>query len=158
MAMVRIPTLLFILLIFSSTSHADALSIRLNLGYGSASSSELSGNRGREIIGARVLRDLTRVYRYGFDLNHFYGDSGDVYTAAGFVLEKHKFRSLNFNFGGLGYFGFDEENPFGLMAAIAWEPRYKKQHHPYVGLRTDLVLATHSQTIVSINAGYRWQF
>ena len=112
--------------------------------------------------GLRGLFQANERQRYGFEVAYLDAladeDEDVAYAAVGIVLEQALARRFFASIGSLGYFGVDdnEDNPFGIVSMIGWEPKSGGSVKPFVTLRNDLVFDETTTRITTLGAGIRF--
>jgi hypothetical protein len=136
----------------------------IGVGYATASGNGASGTSFH--VGTRILFGAEQDKYYGLEVTYIdaYASEDDEpdtqYLAVGVVLERKMFKSFNAGVGTIGYLGIGDnsDNPFGLVATLAWEPEYKGMIIPFISFRSDLIFDDSTIDINSLSAGIRLRF
>lgn len=161
-----------ILMVFSKAGQAsdyvDNLDVRPDIGYGYAFSKDHKRGMGYH-AGVRILSSVRTLStsepdkRWGIAISSVSpfeskgSLSGEKYIAVGLIVEQALPARIVITIGTLGYIGVDQNknNPFGLVADFAWEPRIREYAQLFVGLRYETIYDTSTITRYSLNAGVK---
>lgn len=142
----------YILLLIICSNVVFAVSIRPQVGYGIDDSKHL---------GLRILlkSSPSMEQAYGLEITQF-KTTNDEFTAIGIILEQRQFGWFNNSIGTIGYlnYGEDNQNIFGLVTNLGFEPKTNNFFKPFISFRTDLIFTKSINHIYSLSIGYKFNF
>ena len=131
--------------------NTSTIQIRPHFGY---------GDNNTKHYGLRALLNSNKKQAYGIELTKF-KTNDDEFTAVGIILEQRLWEWFNMSIGTIGYmnYGLDNQNIFGVVSNLGWEPNNSIPFKPFVTFRNDIIFAKEkTQNIYSISFGFKFEF
>ncbi len=131
--------------------NTSTIQIRPHFGYGSNSSKH---------YGLRILLSSNEKQAYGLELTKL-KTNDDEFIAVGIILEQRLWEWFNMSIGTIGYmnYGLDDQNIFGMVSNLGWEPNNSIPFKPFITFRNDIIFAKEkTKSIHSISFGFKFEF
>ncbi len=146
---------LLLLVLFQVSVSAQTV-IRPQLGYGEFVTGDVNSKGKASHLGLRILLAASDIRSYGLEISQF-EQANHNFKSVGIVLEQKLYGWFNMSIGTVGYFGFHNSNPVGLLTGLAWEPGDYGRVQPYISYRTDIVFADTTAIAQSLSLGLRFE-